>query len=489
MRKWNSHTDSHTHTRWTRPQDGLQKGIMTHNERPNIVIIVVHDLGDYLGCYGHNVHSPNLDRLAFQGVRFTSHFCTSPFCSPARGSIITGQYPHTNGLMGLCNLGWNMPDRSMTDAQRFEAAGYETCLVGFQHEKRNGEDLKFQRYWPRFLGHSNFATDYPAECADELLGTLAAARAAGNDERPFYLRVGTYSVHRNLAPVAGTYGYDLMHDRGLDESEVEVVPQWMDTPGLRYDLAGFTGEVNNMDRGVGIVLEALEKHGLSDNTLVVFTTDHGIDFPRAKGTLYDMGIRTALLMRLPGRIPAGRTVSGLTSHIDILPTMLDLCGAEADHHVEGVSLTPLIDGKHDSVHGEIFAEESTFPRNLMRAVRTDRFKLIRNFSRGERSNTAICTGGRTEIDTGRFYFTDRPDYELYDVANDPHELANLSGNPDVTDIETSLRSRLEQWMTETEDPILTNRIQRPDDEYERFCGAHRKIVNEHTLPLWKAEQT
>jgi N-sulfoglucosamine sulfohydrolase len=457
----------------------------TNRERPNVVLIVTHDLGDYLGCYGHKVASPNLDRLASEGVRFANHFCTSPMCTPARGSLITGQYPHTNGLMGLCNLGWSLPEHQLTDAQRLEAAGYHTCLIGFQHEVRSFPDLRFQTsFGKRYITSSNYATDYPAECADEWLKLRAEEAADGRVASPFYLRLGTYSVHRNVAPVSGSYGYDLMHGRGLPDAEVEVLPAWMNTPGLRYDLAGFTGEVNNMDRGVGLVLDALRAYGFEDNTLVVFTTDHGIDFPRAKGTLYDLGTRTALLMRYPGRLPAGTVVSGLSSHVDVLPTLLDLCGAEGDAAFQGTSLTPLIDGRAATVREQVFTEESTFPNNLMRAVRTERFKLIRNFSRGERSNTALCTGGHTETDTGRFYFTDRPEYELYDLQADPHEMTNLSGSNACREVEADLRERLDRWLHETCDPVLTQSIQRPDDEYERFSKAHSRIVNEHTLTLW-----
>jgi N-sulfoglucosamine sulfohydrolase len=452
---------------------------------PNVVVIVVHDLGDYLGCYGHKVVTPHLDRLAAEGVRFTSHCTTAAFCSPARGSIVTGQYPHSNGLLGLCNLGWSLPEHNVTDAQRFEAAGYRTCLVGFQHEKPSGADLRFQEnYSRRYITSSNYATDYVAECADERLRLLAGERAAGGDRRPFYMRVGTYSVHRNLAPVSGSYGYDLMHDRGLPEAEVEIWPAWMDTPGLRYDLAGFTGEVNNMDRGVGTILAALRTHGFEDNTLVVFTTDHGIDFPRAKGTLYDAGIRTALLMRLPGGARAGTVVSGLSSHVDILPTLLDYCAAPGADEMQGLSLRPLIEGRRAAIHEQVFAEESTLPNNVMRAVRTERYKLIRNFSRGIRSHVGVCAGGRTEIDTGDFYFAERPAYELYDVAADPAEACNLSGLPRWREEETRLRGELERWMKATDDPALTGSIRRPPDEFERFCKAHSQALNRHTEPFW-----
>jgi len=452
--------------------------------RPNVVLMVMHDLGDYLGCYGRQVQSPNLDRFAQEGARFTKHFCASPFCSPSRGSIITGQYPHTHGLMGLCNLGWDLPGRAMTDAKRFESAGYRTCLVGFQHEKRKHADLGFQiDLGNRFLASSNYATDYVAECAGEVLGAFAEKQRRG-EHTPFYMRIGSYSVHRTLDPVSGSYGYEPMHGRGLAESEVDILPQWMDTPGLRFDLAGFTGEVRNMDRGIGLVLDAIRDSGLEDNTLVIFTTDHGIDFPRAKGTLYDLGTQTALMMRYPGRISAGTTVSGLSSHVDILPTLLEFCGIPATPEIQGRSLLSLINGPYSSVRDHVFAEESTFPGNLMRAIRTDRFKLIRNFIRGPRSNALTNSRTRTVMDTGRFYFVNRPEYELYDLITDPNELVNVSEKSEYREIEIPLREQLRQWLIETNDPVLTNAIERPVDEYDLFPG-DRDARNEHAKCLWE----
>lgn len=459
---------------------------MIGRDLPNVVVIVTHDLGNYLGCHGHKVGTPNLDRFAAEGARFTRHFCTSPFCSPSRGSIITGLYPHSNGLMGLCNLGWNLPDHQTTDARRFEEAAYRTYLMGYQHEKQSHADLGFQHsYGQRYITASNYNTDYVAEGARELLRSLASERKAEKDCPPFYLRIGTYSVHRNLSPVLGSYGYDFMHDRGLPESEVEVMPQWMDTPGLRYDLAGFTGEVNNMDRGVGMILEAIRTEGFENNTLVVFTTDHGIDFPRAKGTLYDMGIQATLLMRYPDRIRPGTVVSGLSSHIDILPTLLDACGVAGGAPFQGASLLPLVDGRAETVRDEVFAEESTFPGNLMRAIRTDRYKLIGNFSRGRRSNAPACSGGRAVSDTGTFYFVDRPDYELYDVKEDANEMNNLSGLSDYQGVETELKHRLNRWLRETDDPILTNSIRRPADEYALFSKG--RSLTEHQRLLFADE--
>jgi N-sulfoglucosamine sulfohydrolase len=461
--------------------------IACRNKRPNVVVIVPHDLGDYLGCYGHNVSTPNVDRLAQEGVRFTNHFCTSPLCSPARGSIITGKYPHTNGLIGLVNLGWDMPKYNITDAQLFADAGYQTYLVGFQHEMKSADNLGFHSSILTYILATNFSTDIVAEKTELLLQKIAETEEAviGDNRRPFYIRIGMFDVHRYISPLGGHYGYDWSHDRGIKESEVEILPQWKDTPGLRYDLAGFTGSVNNLDRGVGAIINALKKHGFADDTIVIFTADHGIDFPCGKATLYDLGIRTALIMWYPGRFKGGVAVDALTSHIDILPTMLDSCSIGQTLGIQGTSLIPLIEGKSSTVHEDIFAEESTYPKNIMRCIRTKQLKLIRNYSTGGKSNAGATGQSRTVEDTGQFYFIDRPEFELYDLANDPHELNNLADNADYQTVGSELKRRLERWMQETSDPVLVGGINRPTDEYEILTKLPDFYQSVHSQLLWK----
>lgn len=437
-------------------------------QRPNVVVIVPHDIGDYLGCYGHTVSTPNLDRMAQEGMRFANHFSTSPMCSPARGSIITGKYPHTNGLMGLCNLGWDLPKHNITDGQLFADAGYRTYL-GYQHEKKNSADLGF---------HHTVSVN----SIEHLLQTFHAELVSGKDCQPFYIRMGTCTGHRGHDPENGYYGYHTNQDRGLAESDVAVRPNWKDTPGLRYDLKGFTGDLKCLDNEVGDILKALEKHNFDENTIVVFTADHGIDFPGGKGTLYDLGLRTALIMRYPKRIMGGKVFKGLTSHIDIMPTLIELCGFDRMQSIQGTSLVPAIDGTSNSLHEEIFAEESTFPKNLKRCIRTGQYKLIRNFCTGIQSNATICAGSRTVADTGQYYFVNRPEYELYDLAADPYELHNLAGTEACRRVEADLRERLNRWMRATHDPVLDGSIRRPADESDLFP---KNLLNEHSKLLWE----
>jgi N-sulfoglucosamine sulfohydrolase len=416
-------------------------------------------MGDFLGCYGRKVCTPNLDGLAAAGVRFTSHFCTSPFCSPARGSIITGKYPHTNGLMGLTNLGWDMPADTVTDAHRFGQAGYRTCLIGFQHEMRGPARLGFQQ---------NIRVGYTlCEAVAESAGEFLRSVSQEADPAPFYLRIGTREVHRLVdESQEWPYGFHQYEAEGIPPADVEVLPQWRDTPGLRRDLSGVTGSIQRLDCAIGAVLDTLDQCGLAENTIVVFTSDHGIDLPRAKGTLYDLGIGTPLIMRHPRSFAGGRLCNDLTSHIDILPTLLDACGLPAAADAEGESLLPLLHGTGSLERQYIFAEESTYPGNLMRCVRSSQYKLIRNFCPGPTSSAWIMPGAPLLADAGDAYAVTLPEYELYDVVADPSELHNLADSPGMRPVLDELAARLQHWMEDTGDPILTGALQRPADELD-----------------------
>ena len=148
--------------------------------------------------------------------------------------------------------------------------------------------------------------------------------------------------------------------------------------------------------------------------------------------------------------------------------------------IQGRSLLPLIDGECETIHEEIFAEESTFPRNLIRCIRTTQFQFIRNFSIGKSTNTYSLIP--PAFNTGDFYLCDRPEYELYDLLEDPHELHNLAGSAEHHEIESDLRTRLDQWMKDTKDPILNGSIQRPKDEYELFP---KILLDGHFKLLWE----
>ena len=336
------------------------------DKRPNILLITTHDLETHLGCYGWDpaLPSPNLDRLAAEGVRFENHFCTAPYCSPSRGGIITGRYPHVNGLMGLVNLGWDIPDSNAFLPAELKRAGYDTALYGLQHVAEDAGRLGYDHVSER----GTYGCRAVAPMVVDHLKRLSA-----RPSRPFFIEVGFSEVHRRFG------GLEQLPVR---EEDVCPLPYLKDTPGLRMDMAMFYENIRRMDRAVGEILDALSASGLAGNTLVIFTTDHGIAFPRAKATLYDTGIRTTLLMRWPNGMKGGRTITALLSNVDMFPTLMEIANGSPPEGCDGQSFLGVLEGDCAEGRSAVFAEKNTSRDDIKRCIRTNRYKYIRNYSEG-----------------------------------------------------------------------------------------------------------
>jgi arylsulfatase A-like enzyme len=230
-----------------------------------------------------------------------------------------------------------------------------------------------------------------------------------------------------------------------------------DTPETRRDMAAFKASARKLDQGVGSVLDALDRTGLGDDTLVIFTTDHGVPFPGAKATLTDRGLGVLLIARGPGGFHGGRVEDALVTHLDIFPTICEIAGIEAPAWLQGRSLLALSDRSAGELHDAIFAE-ITFHAAYepQRGIRTRRWKYIRRFGDDDRPTLANTDDSPTKsllLDHG---WADRPipEEQLYDLVFDPNEAANLAYDPTHAEVADDLRSRLEAWMRETGDPLL-----------------------------------
>ena len=280
----------------------------------NILLIHCHDLGRFLGAYGvETVSTPHLDALAEESALFEQAFSTAPHCSPARASLFTGNYPQSNGVLGLTHepFGWDLNDPTTHLAHRLKTAGYQTELVGVHHESRVladevvAERLGFDR------ARTGGARDVVVERATEALRRMA------DENAPFYLQVGFTEPHRvpSERDRPGVMGF-LADGVDPDAARGLTIPgHLVDDPGAREEIAELQGAVRHMDEGVGSILAALDALGLRDETLVVFTTDHGLALPRAKCTLYDAGLGVAMMIRNPAH-PAWR---GPPDHRDRQP--------------------------------------------------------------------------------------------------------------------------------------------------------------------------
>lgn len=407
---------------------------MTVERRPNIVIIITHDTGDYLGCYGHAVATPHLDRFAATGVRCDRAFCTAPQCSPSRASLITGLYPHTNGMMGLAHREWELHPEVRCLPHYLDDAGYRTALFGFQHESSD----------PRRLGYQSIDTS-SIEAADVARGV--SAYLDSHPTGPFFVMAGFTETHRPF----DRPGYD------ADPPERVTVPPYLpDLPPIREELGQFQGLVKAADDAVGTILAALDRHPEREQTIVIFTTDHGIAMPRAKGTLFDPGIRTALLLRWPAVLPGGRVLDELLSNVDLLPTLLDAADLPMPDGLHGRSFLPLLRGAPYRPHDHLFVELTWHDRyNPMRGARTDQYKYIQSFSTAPLVYLPrdILTSPSGEAVVQHYYGTIRPAEELYDLVTDPLEMENVATDPAHSGVLATLRHLVHDWMVATNDPL------------------------------------
>jgi arylsulfatase A-like enzyme len=407
---------------------------MSHKP-PNILYLHSHDTGRYVQPYGHPVPTPNIQRLADQGVLFRKAFCAAPTCSASRACLLTGQYGHNNGMLGLAHRGWSLNDYRQHLVHPLHSAGYHSVLIGEQHIAKRPDIIGFDRV----LKIESTHVDAVAPAAIEVL--------AEPPPEPFFLSVGFFETHR-----------DFLNPPSLRDSLYSLPPANIpDTPETRRDMAAYKGSARSLDQGVGSVLEALDAHGLSDNTLIVFTTDHGLAFPGSKATLFDRGLGVMLIVRGPGGFSGGKVNDALVSHIDVYPTLCELVGIERPDFLQGNSLMPLIRGETAAIRDELFAEMTWHAAyEPQRAVRTDRWKYIRRF--GDRATPVLanCDDGPSKDLLISLGWAERPVAfeQLYDLAFDPNEASNLAADPAYEDVRRRLDERLHEWMAETGDPLL-----------------------------------
>ena len=452
----------------------------TQERRPNVLVFIPHDLGDNLHCCGHpQVRSPNLDRLAQRGVRFSEYFCVSPECSPSRGGMMTGYHVHENGMLGLAPFGWVL--RKPHLAKRMAELGYDTHLFGFQHETHETpETLGYSSALKREAPQGERRGDTAAIVCEDVRAFVQSEAASA--ERPWFACAGFADVHRPWKP-----------ETSFDADTVQPPPFLPDNPTIRSDLARFYQSIMDMDAAVGGAIDELDRTPAAADTLVIFTTDHGAAFPRAKATLYDPGIRIPLIMRLPGRFEGGRVCDELLSNVDFTPTVLDLCGAPSCGEFTGRSFAPLLRGQpyepRDQIVSSLFYDVAYDP---MHCVRTREFKYIRSFAvtpeeaKGADPETLAThvAGQWIRVDDFDVMASDAwqsmktecpkpPREELYDLRSDPWEQNNLAQDPAAQDTLDAMRARLDEWMTRTDSPLRSGHPQPPDKQ--RSASRHYAI--------------
>jgi arylsulfatase A-like enzyme len=403
--------------------------------RPNIIYLHSHDTGRYVQPYGFGVPTPNIQRLAEEGVLFRQAFCAAPTCSASRTALLTGQSPHSAGMTGLVNRGWQLNDYNQHLLHTLRGAGYHTVLGGLQHLHQERTHLGFDQI---------IAPPKSTMVAE--VAPAAAAFLQNAPQQPFFLDVGFFETHRDFPqadPAAARY--------------LRPPAPLPDTPDTRQDMADFVEMAGELDRGVGIILDALAAAGLAENTLVIQTTDHGLAFPAMKCNLTDHGIGVLLIMRGPGGFTGGQVYDAMISHIDLFPTLCEYLNVAPPSWLQGKSLLPVIRGEHDEINDAIFAEVTYHAAyEPQRAIRTQRHKYIRRY--GERTKLVLpnCDDSLSKDLWLAAGWQEREvaTEQLYDLRFDPNEMQNLAALPAYADTLQDLRQRLDQWMTTTADPLL-----------------------------------
>jgi N-sulfoglucosamine sulfohydrolase len=419
---------------------------------PNFILITADDLGwKDLGSYGNRqIQTPFLDQLANEGVRFTNAFVVSSSCAPSRASLITGQYPHTNGVTALTHIKKRKSLRPFcqTLPALLRTAGYNTALIGKWHPSPY-LPTSFYGYNQRLSGL--FPKDWKILTADKINTFIRQ-----NQHNRFYIEVNFMQNHRDA------YGeFSFVPDFPYDPQKVHVPEYWTlpDWPEIRLEVAKYFSQTAQMDFIIGQVLQELERLNLARNTLVVFLSDNGAPFPGNKMTLYDRGVGTPLMMRWQDKIPGGQVNEMLLNSIDIMPTLLETARISVPADVQGASFLKQMTAESDEqLRQEIFMEMTDHVHYLpTRAIRTHRWKYIRNYSDialGLDQNNHMEWAHRLCQLPNQPWKNPRVPEEIYDLRQDRNEQVNLAGKDSHLSILKRLRSRLEAHMKRTQDPFL-----------------------------------
>ena len=434
--------------------------------RPNILFVTADDLGLVLGCYGEKrIRTPQMDRLASSGVRFTTAYVVQASCSPSRSGMFTGLYPHGNGQYGLVNTGYSLHERlrAKTTPALLKGAGYRTGIIGKLH-------VDPEPSFPFDLRDTNNAATRQVRTVAPRAAEFI--RSAGSS--PFFLMVNFSDPHafRN-ASATGGWDFPPQVD-GVPEKPLPPGPatvfdfQQIDTPEQRIRTAGYLNAVERLDIGIGMLMDALDKSGKAGDTLVVFCGDHGPPFARGKTTCYESGLRVPFFVRWPGVTKPGSVSSSMVSTVDILPTFLDAAGIPSPHPLHGTSLRQAVTAGRP--WREFLAAEFHFhgaaPFYPRRAITDGRWKLIHNLLAGRAKPSTGIDGDQamrfsrdprydgTPVRRAFDTFADPPEFELYSLAEDPVEFHNLAGTTGGLSAQRRLSEALLQWRRQTDDPLL-----------------------------------
>jgi uncharacterized sulfatase len=420
---------------------GLAAGVwLAHTalaaDRPNFLFILADDCTHWdIGCYGGQAITPNIDRLAGEGMRFTQCFQSAPMCSPTRHALYTGISPVKSGAYPNHTF---VKEGVKSIVHYLQPLGYRVALSGKKHIGPK-EAFPFE-----YSGKNNPDMEVCGQLMKESV-------EAGT---PFCLFATSNEPHDPWDK----------GDPSLYQADALTLPEnWVDTPETREAMTQYLAEISYFDDQVGTLLNMLDAHGLRENTLVIVASEQGSIFPFAKWTCYDAGLRSALVARWPGKIKAGSGCDALVEYLDMVPTFIDAAGGAVPEELEGKSLLPLFADSSRAHKEYVFGEMTTLgimngsPHYGIRSVRSARYRLIWNFTpemafRNVAMKKPFFTSWEEKAKTDSAAaewvqrFRIRPEWELYDLGSGSLEGENLADNPEMETIFNTLKAELQNWM-------------------------------------------
>lgn len=428
---------------------------VTEKTSPNFIVFIADDAAwNDCGPYGNQkIKTPNINRLAEEGLVFENAFLTTSSCSPSRCSILTGRYPHSTGAL---ELHMPLPAEQVLFAGELQKAGYYTVVAGKYH-------IGAQR--------SEFDSIYgggPSGCESWV-------RAMENrpKEKPFFMWLAAMDPHRD-------YQLNTIPEPH-NPADVIVPPFLPDADSTRKDLALYYDEISRLDSYMGKVMQVLKDQGVDENTLVIYMTDNGRPFPRCKTRMYDSGIKTPFIVRWPEKLKQGRT-DALVSSIDIAPTFCELAGVKIPETFQGISFAPILNDYLATTREYIVGEHNWHDYQAHeRAIRNQQFLYVRNaFPELNASPPADAVRSLTYqemiilenadmLDKNQLdcFTAPRSAEELYDVVNDPFQFVNLADHPDYSNELNKMRTLLDNWIAEYDDKIPESPT---PDKFDRWTG-------------------
>lgn len=427
----------------------LTANIAAAADQPNILWIFVEDQSDHYGPYGETLaKTPNVDKLAAEGAKFTRAFVTAPVCSPSRSALVTGMYQTTIGAhnhrSGRGTVKINLPADVRLVSEIMREAGYYVTNGRFNDDESLAK------------AKTDYNFEYPSDLYD---GSDWSGRS---DDQPFFaqiqLRGGKYRDQRTLKH------RETVHTSGIDPKQVKLPPYYPDHADLRQDWALYLESIEQVDWEVGRIMARLEREGVADNTIVFFLTDHGISHARGKQFLTEEGIKVPLIVRAPGRIEPGLVREDLVAHIDVTASSLYFAGIKIPDRMEGRTLFGPDAKPRDYVVSARDRCDETVEH--IRSVRTKRYKYIRNYLHQRphlqpnrykdgkaiiKRMHALHEAGELSPEIDQMFYSERAYEELYDLDKDPWEMNNLASESNAKDKLAELAGILDRWIQQTGD--------------------------------------